>query len=105
MRDAQAIIGPTYYVEPFGNMVVEGYLSGTPAITTDWGGFTETVVHGVTGYRCREFKDFVNALKNINLIDPKACREWALTNYEETVVHKKFDEYFKKIQANDFYRE
>jgi len=105
MRDAQAIIGPTYYVEPFGNMVVEGYFCGTPAITTDWGGFTETVVHGVTGYRCREFKEFVTALKNIHLIDPKACRDWAWVNCEESVVHKKFDEYFKKLQAKDFYRE
>ena len=105
MRDAQAIIGPTYYVEPFGNMVVEGYFSGTPAITTDWGGFTETVVHGVTGYRCREFRDFVKALKQIDLIDPKACRDWAWTHCEEESVHKRFDEYFKKIQAKDFYRE
>jgi glycosyltransferase involved in cell wall biosynthesis len=103
MRDATAIIGPTYYVEPFGNMVVEGYFSGTPAITSDWGGFTETVVHGVTGFRCRDFNDFVDALNNINQINPAACRDWAWTNYEETVVHRQFDRYFKKLQTNDFY--
>lgn len=105
MRDAQAIIGPTHYVEPFGNMVVEGYLSGTPAITTDWGGFTETVVHGVTGYRCREFKEFVTALKNISNIDPYTCRKWAEDNYSEEVVYKKYHEYFNKILARNFYRE
>jgi glycosyltransferase involved in cell wall biosynthesis len=104
MRDAQAIIGPTYYVEPFGNMVAEGYFSGTPAITTDWGGFTETVVHGVTGYRCREMKEFVAALENIDKIDPHACRDWAWNNYEETLVHKKLDEYFRKILESNFYR-
>jgi glycosyltransferase involved in cell wall biosynthesis len=104
MRDAKAIIGPTYYVEPFGNMVAEGYFSGTPAITTDWGGFTETVVQGVTGFRCREMKDFVAALKNIDQISPAACREWADKNYEESVVHKKLDDYFKKILQSNFYR-
>lgn len=104
MRDAQAIIGPTYYVEPFGNMVAEGYFSGTPAITTDWGGFTETVQQGVTGYRCREMKDFVTALENINKISPYACKDWALNNYEESVVHKKLDEYFRKILESNFYR-
>ena len=103
MRDARAIIGPTYYVEPFGNMVVEGYFSGTPAITSDWGGFTETVVHGVTGFRCREFNDFVNALTSLWQIDPAVCRNWAWSNYEETVVHKQFDRYFKKLQSKDFY--
>lgn len=104
MRDARAIIGPTYYVEPFGNMVAEGYFSGTPAITTDWGGFTETVVQGVTGFRCREFKEFVEAINNIDKIDPAVCRQWAMDNYSEDVVHKKFDNYFKKILASDFYR-
>lgn len=105
MRDAKAIIGPTYYVEPFGNMVVEGYFSGTPAITTDWGGFTETVINGVTGYRCREMKEFVHALKNIKNINPKTCRQWAMENYSEAIVYQKYNEYFKKLLAKDFYRQ
>ena len=105
MRNAKAIIGPTYYVEPFGNMVVEGYFSGTPAITSDWGGFTENVVHGVTGYRCREMRDFVNAINNIDKIDPYACRAYAEENYSEKVVYKKYHEYFLKVSTRNFYRE
>lgn len=104
MRDARAILGPTYYIEPFGNMVVEGYFCGTPAITTDWGGFIDTVVHGKTGYRCREFKEFVDAINNIDKISPEDCRNWAWSHCEETVVHQQFDQYFKKIQQSDFYR-
>lgn len=104
MRDAAAIIGPTYYVEPFGNMIIEGYLSGTPAITTDWGGFTETVVNGVTGYRCRDFKEFVYALTNLDKIDPKVCKKWAIDNYSEDVVYPRLHEYFQKILAKNFYR-
>jgi len=104
MRDALAIIGPTYYIEPFGNMVVEGYFSGTPAITTDWGGFTENVIHGVTGYRCREMKEFVHAIKNIDKIDPHTCRKFAEENYSEKIVYKKYHEYFLKISTKNFYR-
>lgn len=104
MSKARAILGPTYYIEPFGNMVAEGYMSGTPAITTDWGGFTDTVVQGLTGYRCREFREFVYAINNIEKIDPANCRQWAMQNYEDTVVHQKFDYYFKKIIADNFYR-
>lgn len=105
MKNAKAIIGPTYYVEPFGNMVVEGYFSGTPAITTDWGGFTETVVNGVTGFRCREMRDFVSALKNIQNIDRQNCRKFAEERYAESVVYHKFHEYFIKVRQNNFYRD
>ena len=104
MSAAKAVMGLTYYVEPFGNMIVEGLMSGTPAITTDWGGFAETVDHGVTGFRCREFKDVVQAIENISSIDSNACRNWAVTNCDDQVVHPKFDQWLNKLQSQDFYR-
>lgn len=104
MSKAKAIIGPTTYIEPFGNMVIEGYLSGTPAITTDWGGFSETVIQGKTGFRCKEFKEFVNAIKNIEQINSIDCRQYAIENYSDEKIHIQFDEYFKRIQTANFYR-
>lgn len=97
MSNAKAILGPTHYVEPFGNMIVEGYLSGTPAITTDWGGFTETVIHGKTGFRCRDIESFVDALNNINSLKSIDCLDFAIDNYEERKCHLKFDRLFKKL--------
>lgn len=105
MSNAKVLIGATHYLEPFGNMIIEAYLSGTPVITTDWGAFTETVVHGITGYRCREYREFVNAIKNIDQIDPFDCYKFALKNYTHDVVYKKHDEYLQKIAAMNFYRE
>ncbi len=104
MSQAQAILGPTYYVEPFGNMIVEGYFSGTPAITTDWGGFIDTVIPGTTGFRCREFKEFLEAIERIKEIRSEDCFQYAMDNYEETVVHQKFDQYFSKLTDSNFYR-
>jgi glycosyltransferase involved in cell wall biosynthesis len=104
MAEARAIIGATYYVEPFGNMVAEGYMSGTPAITSDWGGFTDTVIQGKTGFRCREFKEFVEAITQIDTINPQDCLTFAMQNYEDSVVHTRIDQYFKKIQTSNFYR-
>lgn len=104
MSKAKAILGPTYYIEPFGNMVVEGYMSGTPAITTDWGGFTDTVINGVTGYRCREYREFVEAVEKINNIKPINCYNWAMANCHDEVVHKKLHTWLKKIEESNFYR-
>lgn len=104
MSLASAIIGPTHYIEPFGNMIAEGYMSGTPAITSDWGGFSETVQQGVTGFRCRDFRDFVNAIDGIHTIKSSACKEWAMKNCEDSVVHNQFDRYLKKVLSLNFYR-
>jgi glycosyltransferase involved in cell wall biosynthesis len=103
LKNARALIAPTYYIEPFGNMVVEALMSGTPVITTDWGGFIDTNVDGVTGFRCRNFQQFVSAMENISQIDPQDCRDWAVENFNETLVHEKFDQYFTNIAARNFY--
>lgn len=100
---ARVLMAPTYYLEPFGNIVVEAMLSGTPVVTTDWGGFAETVVQGVTGYRCREFRSFVTALDHIDRINSAVCQDRAKALYADEVVHPQFDAYFRKILRQDFY--
>jgi len=105
MSNAKALIAPTYYMEPFGNMIIESYLSGTPVITTDWGAFPETVVQGVTGFRCREYREFVKAIEKIEELDPNDCYQYAMKNYTHEVVYKKHDEYLQKISTMNFYRQ
>ena len=83
-----------------GNIVVEAAMSGTPVVTSDWGGFTETVVPERTGYRCRSFEEFVQAVIDLPKIYPWACRDWAVENYSDSVVHAKFDNYFKRLTAH-----
>lgn len=103
MSRAAALIAPTTYVEPFGNMVAEALFSGTPVITSDWGGFVDTNIHGITGYRCRDWQDFINAIDNIDKIQHKNCRQWAESNYTNDVVYNQMDRYFKKVTIGHFY--
>lgn len=96
---AYAVLMPTRYIEPFGNVAIEAMASGTPVITTDWGAFTETVVQGVTGYRCRSLQEYVDAVASVDLLCPAAIRQHALSRYSMDVIGYQYEAYFKRLHS------
>lgn len=97
LAGAKALLCPTRYIEPFGGVAVEAQMSGTPVICTDWGAFPETVQHGVTGFRCRTFGQFVHAAESIERISPANCYRWAWLNYSLGRVGAVYEEYFRSL--------
>ena len=73
MRDASALIIATTYNEPFGGVVVEALLSGTPIITPFFGAFAE-IQTGRTGFLCHTLRDYVEAIEQRHTIRPQDCR-------------------------------
>jgi glycosyltransferase involved in cell wall biosynthesis len=99
MGKALAVFVPTIYLEAFGGVNVEAQLCGTPAITTDFGVFPETVVHGVTGFRCSSMDDFVQATRLAPGLDPEAIRAHA-ERYLMDHVKWEFEKWFEDIYQN-----
>ena len=77
-------------------MAVEAQLCGTPAITTNFGVFSETVRHGGTGFRCSTLQDFVNAARNADKLEPQAIRARA-ERYLMDNVRWQFDGWFRDL--------
>jgi glycosyltransferase involved in cell wall biosynthesis len=102
LGNARALLGLTHYIEPFGNMVIEANLCGTPVITTDWGAFPEIVVNGVTGYRVRDFGELITALDMVQYLNPIECRNHGLKFSDENI-HELHHRYIEKIIRNSFY--
>jgi glycosyltransferase involved in cell wall biosynthesis len=99
MTNARACFVPTIYIEPFGNVAVEAMSCGTPVISTDWGAMTETVIHGKTGFRCRTFKQFLDAVEAAPTLDPHAIRAHAVSNYSLEATAPKYDAYFRRLST------
>jgi glycosyltransferase involved in cell wall biosynthesis len=93
MGRARAVFVPTVYLEAFGGVNVEAQLCGTPVITTNFGVFPETVVQGVTGFRCDTLSDFVQAAKRVGELDPQAIR-WHAERYLMDNVKHEFNKWF-----------
>lgn len=97
MGQARAVFAPTLYVEPFGGVVAEAGLCGTPVITTDWGAFTETVIDGVTGFRCRTLAEFIDAAREAPKLDRRVIREHALSRWSYDAVAPQYERYFARL--------
>ena len=96
---ATALYAPTEYIEPFGNVVIEANACGTPVITTDWGAFTETVLQGKTGFRCRTLGEFVEAGRKAPTLSRLDCRQHVLDNYTLEKIGPRYEAYFKRLST------
>lgn len=97
LANAQAVLMPTTYVEPFGLVAIEAMMSGTPVITTDWGAFVETIDDGVTGFRCRRHAEFVRAVAAASSLSSSACRDHAMRLCAPERVAERYERWFGQI--------
>lgn len=97
LASARAVVCPSQYVEPFCGVNVEAQLCGTPVLTTDFGAFTETVVHGVTGYRCRTLGQWLTALEAAPSLDSSYIAAHAAARYGMDAVGPMYRRVFEEI--------
>jgi glycosyltransferase involved in cell wall biosynthesis len=97
LANAKALIMPSLYSEPCGWAMLEAFISGTPVLSTDWGGLAEYNIHGQTGFRCRSLNEFYHALGIIDNIKPSFCREYAEENFTIDLVARMYENYFTHL--------
>lgn len=96
LANAKALLAPTLYIEPFGGVVVEAMLSGTPVLTTDFGAFTETMRNGIDGFRCHTVGEFNAAVKYLDALCPMEIRKHA-ESYLTTKIRHQYENYFERL--------
>jgi hypothetical protein len=102
LRNARALLAPTVFTEPFCGMAVEAMLCGTPVVSVDYGAMTETVVEGVSGYRCHTLQDWVDAINVVGDLDRRVIADTARSKWSLEECAKRYDKIFQ--QLNDLHR-
>lgn len=96
-RGAKAIFAPTLYIEPYGTVIPEALMCGTPAITTDFGSFTELVEDGVNGYKCHTLGEFIEAAKVAPMLDRRRIAQDAKERFGLVPSAVKYEKYFHRL--------
>jgi glycosyltransferase involved in cell wall biosynthesis len=98
LANAQSLFIASRYSEPFGGVMAEAWLSGTPVISPDWGAFGEFNIQNKTGYKCRTFQHFVTALNDTRAgaIKSRDCREHA-QQFTLDKIRPHYESYFSDI--------
>lgn len=95
---ARALLFPIRWEEPFGIVVAEAMISGTPVITTPMGAMPELVTPDV-GFLCCDEAEMVDAIQRLGEISPAVCRQRALEHFTSAVCARKFVHYYERLQA------
>jgi len=93
---ARALLFPVIWDEPFGIVMIEAFASGTPVIGTPFGSLPE-VINKDNGFVCKSHEQLVAAIKNIDTISNRACREQALGYFGIRRMAEDYQKIYEKI--------
>jgi glycosyltransferase involved in cell wall biosynthesis len=97
VRRARCMLMPTVFIEPFGNSGIEAQLCGVPLIGSSFGAFQETILEGVTGYRCHTLADWVEAIRLSRSLDRRRIATLARAKYSKEATGKQYDWALRQI--------
>jgi len=82
LSGARCLLFPIRWEEPFGMVMIESMVCGTPVVALRGGAVSEVMIDGVTGRICDDPAELPAAIEEVRAIDPAACRAHVLENFD-----------------------
>lgn len=95
LAGARALIFPIRWEEPFGLVVTEALVSGTPVITTPHGAMPELVTPDV-GFLCDSYEALKDAVRHVGDVAPAACRRRVLDHFTNHDAARGYRRYYEE---------
>jgi glycosyltransferase involved in cell wall biosynthesis len=96
LANARALLFPISWGEPFGLVMIEAMVSGTPVIATPFGSVPEIVTSDV-GFICKDQQEMQRAVEEIGTIKHQACRDRVLQNFTADIMAENYLRYYRNI--------
>lgn len=100
LRGARALLFPVEWEEPFGLVMIESMLVGTPVIAFDRGSVPEVVEEGVTGFVVRDAAQMADRLRTLDAFDRKRCRERAQERWSSMRMARDYVRVYESVIRN-----
>lgn len=87
---AKAMLFPIIWDEPFGIVMIESMICGTPVIAFNRGSVNEVIDEGITGFKVNDKYEMAEALLKISSIDRNNCHCHAKSRFDISVIASQY---------------
>lgn len=98
---ARALLFPVRITEPFGLVVAEALMSGTPVIGSRLGALPELVTPDA-GFLCDTLDEYVAAAESLDRIRPADCRRRAMTAFHYRTMTRRYIAEYERALGRTF---
>jgi glycosyltransferase involved in cell wall biosynthesis len=97
LGNAEALLMPLGWDEPFGLVMIEAMLVGTPVIAFRRGSAPEVVEDGITGFVVDDWEAMARALPAARALDRAACRRRAQSRFSAARMAAEYEALYRDV--------
>ena len=99
LGQAKALLFPIDWPEPFGLVMIEAMACGLPVIAFPGGSVCEIIDDGVTGFIVDTIEDAVDAVRRLDTIDRRRCRQTFERRFTARRMASQYVDVFRRLIA------
>ena len=96
---ARALLYPIQCPEPFGMVMVEAMMCGTPVAAVGLGAVPEIIDDGITGFYARRMEDFPQVVRMALSLNRRLVRERTVTRFSAERMASEYEQVYKQITS------
>ncbi len=100
MGGAVATLFPITWREPFGLVMIESMVTGTPVIAMNLGSVPEIIAHGKSGFICSSVDECVAAIDKAVRLDRRGCHDHVLMNFTAQRMTDGYEAVYRQLMVD-----